>query len=343
MASQPFEATQEDDSTIGSYLNVRFEEVLSEAVSDDLISIIPNPFARLVLRSTIEEIDDQFLGIKYNGEMDPEMLYVHVVGRGSKCDIKLNKSVRVSNNHCKIFVKPNFASPADPTIFKCNQNEALVHHDIWIVDTSANGTFVNGTRLVKNLPRQLHEGDKICLINPEISSAVDSQNHTFSILSFLPNSQQCVEFNYNENVTVNEFGEINDWSDDNMSIVDDAPSPIIRTNTIMRMVNKGRNINHFYEIGEKLGMGMAGAVYKCTSKSTGQRFAVKVLDSRATVWGLDFTSPDAEAMVKDLLKEAELLRVLRHPNIIHLEDIFADKKYIYLVMELSEGNYSSTQ
>lgn len=38
-----------------------------------------------------------------------------------------------------------------------------------------------------------------------------------------------------------------------------------------------------------------------------------------------------------VLKEAQLLRSLRHPNIIHFEDIFADDTYIYLVMELSQG------
>jgi len=39
----------------------------------------------------------------------------------------------------------------------------------------------------------------------------------------------------------------------------------------------------------------------------------------------------------DLVYEAELMKRLKHPHIITLEDIFSDHTHLYLVMELVTG------
>jgi serine/threonine protein kinase len=102
-----------------------------------------------------------------------------------------------------------------------------------------------------------------------------------------------------------------------------------RLNTVQRLLNQNRNIDEFYLFKDLLGSGAAGLVYRGISKETGRDYAVKVIDTRQLV----ISSSNADLITK----EAELLRSLRHPNIIHLEDIFASGYNVYLVMELSTG------
>jgi serine/threonine protein kinase len=60
-------------------------------------------------------------------------------------------------------------------------------------------------------------------------------------------------------------------------------------------------------------------------------FAVKVIDKRK------IGTSSGNCNLDGVLKEAEMIRSLRHPNIIHLEDIFENDTNIFLVMELSLG------
>ena len=64
-------------------------------------------------------------------------------------------------------------------------------------------------------------------------------------------------------------------------------------------------------------------------------YAIKKMDIHQFV--LKNQSQSSEEAVRELLKEAELLRLIKHPDIIHLEDVFADSHYLYLVMELLSG------
>ncbi|MBK8900145.1 MAG: protein kinase [Anaerolineaceae bacterium] len=84
-----------------------------------------------------------------------------------------------------------------------------------------------------------------------------------------------------------------------------------------------------YELGEPLGQGAMGTVYRGRDRVTGQPVAIKMLD-RSRVAG----NPE---LVERFRREAEALRQLAHPHIVQL--LATDEKdgHHYLVMELVEG------
>ena len=103
----------------------------------------------------------------------------YIIGRSQKCDIvapktmpksdqegfEKNKVVRntihsmISNTHCRMFC---LLKSSSGTI-------QMPEMEVYIEDSSGNGTFVNNTTLLKrNERRMLHTGDTICLLNPKI-------------------------------------------------------------------------------------------------------------------------------------------------------------------------------
>ena len=42
---------------------------------------------------------------------------------------------------------------------------------------------------------------------------------------------------------------------------------------------KGSSINLLYEMGEKIGIGKFSIVYQCVEKATGEKYAIKVIES----------------------------------------------------------------
>jgi len=117
----------------------------------------------------------QFLGLSLNSS---DRFNEYIVGRSAKCDIKVPKRndndntnsnndinanhdkyvhSMISNTHCRIFCLLKNANT--------NDNEM----EVYIEDSSGNGTFINNTTLLKrNERRLLHTGDTICLLNPKI-------------------------------------------------------------------------------------------------------------------------------------------------------------------------------
>jgi serine/threonine protein kinase len=39
-----------------------------------------------------------------------------------------------------------------------------------------------------------------------------------------------------------------------------------------------------------------------------------------------------------LIKEIKILRFLNHPNVIKLKDVYEDENYVYIVVDLLEGD-----
>jgi serine/threonine protein kinase len=79
-----------------------------------------------------------------------------------------------------------------------------------------------------------------------------------------------------------------------------------------------------YELGPLLGKGGMGAVYRARRRSDGGDVAVKLLLPRLGA------GPDARA---HLLREAEVMRRLRHPNIVALLDSGEDGQGFFWAME----------
>jgi hypothetical protein len=79
-----------------------------------------------------------------------------------------------------------------------------------------------------------------------------------------------------------------------------------------------------YEIGDRLGSGGSGVVYLATHQKSGQPVAIKVLLAKVVV---------SEKSRNDFLREIEVTKKLRHPNVITLLDHDAVGSTFYFVME----------
>ncbi|XP_042295174.1 death-associated protein kinase 2-like isoform X2 [Sceloporus undulatus] len=93
----------------------------------------------------------------------------------------------------------------------------------------------------------------------------------------------------------------------------------------------GISVEELYELLEKLGSGHFGVVRRCRERETGTFFAaksVKVRKRKGSRLGLDREQVE---------REVGILRQLRHPNIMRLHDVFANKAEVVLILELIHG------
>ena len=96
-------------------------------------------------------------------------------------------------------------------------------------------------------------------------------------------------------------------------------------------ISKDQNFrwfDDFYEIGELLGEGGQAKVWKAASRGSGQAAAVKII-------GKEGLQLDKEARLRT---EISIFRLINHPNVLRLYDVFETSERLYLVTEeLSEG------
>ncbi|CDW88681.1 protein kinase domain containing protein [Stylonychia lemnae] len=90
--------------------------------------------------------------------------------------------------------------------------------------------------------------------------------------------------------------------------------------------SKKGKITKDYQILNLLGKGGFGEVKKVMHKLTGQMRAMKIIKKDA-----------AEEYLQNLNNEIKILKVLDHPNIVKLYEIYQDQKNIYLITEYLEG------
>src|SRR5262245_40511971 len=95
----------------------------------------------------------------------------------------------------------------------------------------------------------------------------------------------------------------------------------------------GKDVHH-YRVGERLGMGGMGEVYRAEDTRLGRQVALKFLPSSYRY------DPDRR---ERFLREARAASVLRSPNIAAIYDIGEDEDSVYIAMELVEGELLSNR
>src|SRR5205085_1095677 len=83
-----------------------------------------------------------------------------------------------------------------------------------------------------------------------------------------------------------------------------------------------------YVVGELLGQGAFGAVYRATQPGLGREVALKQINARLA---------DDESFVRRFEAEAQLVSRLEHPHIVPLYDYWREPGGAYLVMRLLRG------
>ncbi|ORX54885.1 calcium/calmodulin-dependent protein kinase I delta short [Piromyces finnis] len=102
--------------------------------------------------------------------------------------------------------------------------------------------------------------------------------------------------------------------------------PMVLEEEIKESGTSNKDIKDFYEIGKTLGVGSFAIVKECINKKTGESFAVKIIDKKHI--------EGQESMIKS---EVNVIKQLRHPNIICLKEFYESERDIYLVTDLARG------
>lgn len=101
--------------------------------------------------------------------------------------------------------------------------------------------------------------------------------------------------------------------------------------SLIRDTDEKESAVHFtdvYSISKRLGEGAFATVYKVVHKTTGGLFAMKEINLRRI----------KSSHTKDMLmREIKLMKLLDHPNIIKIVEVFRQANMLYLVMECCEG------
>ncbi|KAF3911829.1 hypothetical protein AA313_de0208311 [Arthrobotrys entomopaga] len=88
-----------------------------------------------------------------------------------------------------------------------------------------------------------------------------------------------------------------------------------------------------YEVGDIIGKGAFAIVRKLTNKSTGDLFAVKIINKRVFGPQEESGRKNGRARYLGVLKEVEIMEQLKHPNIIHYEEYKEMPRQLYIRME----------
>ncbi|EYC02321.1 hypothetical protein Y032_0100g3231 [Ancylostoma ceylanicum] len=93
-----------------------------------------------------------------------------------------------------------------------------------------------------------------------------------------------------------------------------------------------RSFYAVYESKEVLGRGLASTVRKCVEKSTGQSFAVKIVDVSTEKQ----SEHEANRLKAETISEVEILRQLSdHPSIITIHDFYSTPSFLFAVFEMA--------
>ena len=85
-----------------------------------------------------------------------------------------------------------------------------------------------------------------------------------------------------------------------------------------------------YDLKEEIGVGSTSKCYRCIRKSDKKEFACKLIDKRQV-------EVKFSGLLEQFFVEIKVLKALKHPNIIHIEDSFETPDRIYMVMEMMKG------
>ncbi|KAF3933824.1 hypothetical protein ABW19_dt0200108 [Dactylella cylindrospora] len=91
--------------------------------------------------------------------------------------------------------------------------------------------------------------------------------------------------------------------------------------------------NGIYEVGDIIGKGAFAIVRKVVQKSTGELFAVKIINKRVFGPAEESGRKNGKARYLGVLKEVEIMEQLKHPHIIQYEEYQETPRQLYIRME----------
>lgn len=95
----------------------------------------------------------------------------------------------------------------------------------------------------------------------------------------------------------------------------------------IQQVANSRKVDNFYHLQDKIGNGRFSSVYLAVELESNLSWAIKVIDKT------HLRNSEREM----LRSEIAIMRILNHPNVVQMKEMFEDKSTIYIVMELVAG------
>lgn len=92
--------------------------------------------------------------------------------------------------------------------------------------------------------------------------------------------------------------------------------------------NSGGVLRGKYELGRLLGHGTFAKVYLSRNLQTGKSVAMKVIGKEKVI---------KVGMMEQIKREISVMRTVKHPNIVELHEVMANRTKIYFAMELVRG------
>jgi hypothetical protein len=287
-----------------------------------------------------------FLGLKHLKLSDRFNEYV--VGRSIKCDIVVPRRSNIEQDAESLKLDNRIHSMISGLHFRIfcilKGPTSMGEMEVYLEDSSANGTCINGTLLRRNQRRILHNGDNICLLNPVIvqkeAKGQFEQKQIIDNYSFLflhdyqtqrglrlkaaPKAASFMENPVRRKRGLVDVRLLNIHSHQREKI---TFPPNKRIKTTHEKAQTGRQFEAHYDLRNEIGFGTCGQVRKAVHRKTGKMVAVKIIAIKGK-----------NAMDSSIQTEYTILQTLKHPYIVELFDVFIDPgKSVYLVMELMEG------
>ncbi|CAL5048160.1 unnamed protein product [Urochloa decumbens] len=97
----------------------------------------------------------------------------------------------------------------------------------------------------------------------------------------------------------------------------------------MGKVIPGRLLMGRYELGKLLGKGSFAKVYLARNVETGEEAAIKIMDKGHLA--------RSGAVQQQVMREIDIMRRVRHPNVVRIHEVMATKRSIFVVMEYVGG------
>lgn len=94
--------------------------------------------------------------------------------------------------------------------------------------------------------------------------------------------------------------------------------------------NGSNKFEDSYELKNPLGKGSTSTCYVCVHKRSGSQLAAKVIDKRKISFAMNDLMPQFR-------REVEILKMLNHPHIIKIYDVFESSQSLIVLMELVQG------
>ncbi len=281
--------------------NPRTDHLVDELVKSGVV-------CRLICTTTMSG-GNIYIDIKLKEDADNDR-QEWIFGRRSEvCDYALpTKSNRISNRHFKLWM---------------NLSDRHWSHDsnMMIQDTSTNGTWVNGSKLIKGTNYILTQGD-------EISIGIGVPADVIRFVVHFPKAGA-------EDGTVgkaeNSMSELNlsNVKEEGKKLVasDHSIKPNIRRSSELPKQEKNGIFADFIIRDEIVGSGAFATVKKAIERKTGKTFAVKIISKKKALTGA----------LEGVSRELKILQKLHHPGIVALKAFYEDESSYYLVMEYVPG------